>query len=425
MQTDFKQLPKSEFLITITLTEEELAKYEEAAAKRISERVDVPGFRRGQAPKAFIIAQIGTNAFFEETVNLALPHAFFQAVQEKKLNVISRPHVKITSKTPLIFEARTAVFPDITIKSIEDIKIPSEPIHVTEKEIDEVVLEMRKYRATYKPIERSIQKGDRLEIDFEGFDEGGASLEKTKSKNHPLFVGEGTLVPGFEEELIGMKVSEKKKFPVKFPKDFHHEPLRAKKVHFEVEVKRAEEPILPALDEAFIADVMGQKKSVAEFQEAIKIDMHRKKEADARKNRENALLEKLLKEAKFDVPPLLIDEEIDYMIQDLKGELEGRKLNFESYLEKLKKENRDLRKEYEKEAEKRIRIRLILNYIFRTLSIDVSDEEMQTAEQKLLERTPEQDRSKLLHEMSSKGELYLRLKNNLMLEKMFVKFLGL
>lgn len=424
VQVEVKNLPKSEMLITVEVPPELLEKYEQQAAARVSEKIDVPGFRRGQAPKAFIIAQIGAEGFFQETLNVALPQSYFEAVKMKNIAVISRPDVKILSKSPLKYEARVALMPEVTVKGFDNIKIPEEPIAVTDKEIDEVVEEMRKYRATYKPLEREIRKGDRLEIDFQGYDEAGAALDKTKSTSHPLFVGEGSLVEGFEDQLLGMKTGEKKKFPIKFPKDFHHEPLRAKMVHFETEVKRAEEPILPEINEDFVGQIMGEKKSVPEFREVLKVDLHRRKAVEARRGRENALLEKLLKEAKLDVPPILVEEEVDYMILDLQKELEGRGLKFETYVEKLKKEKRDLRKEYEPEAEKRIRIRLILNYLFRELKIDVTDEEMQKAGQALLARTPEADQPKLKEQLEKKGDVHLRLRNNLMLEKLFVKYLG-
>lgn len=423
MQIEVKQLPKSEIQITVEVPPELLETYEKEAGARVSERVEIPGFRKGQAPKAFVIAQIGPDAFFQEVLNVALPASYFDAIKQKNLEVISRPDIKILAKSPLKYEARVAAFPEVTLKGIEKIKIPAEPIEISDREIDEVVGEMRKFRATFKPLERLVQKGDRVEIDFQGYDEAGAALDKTKSVNHPLFVGEGTLVPGFEEELIGMKAGTKKKFPVKFPKDFNYEPLKGKTVHFEVDLKRAEEPLLPALDDAFVSQVMGEKKTVPEFHAAIKADLHRRKSVDVRRNQENALLEKFLKEAKLEVPPILVEEEIDYMIADFKRELESRSLKFETYLEKLKAEKRDLRKEYEPEAEKRIRIRLILNFLFRTLNIEVSEEEFKKAVSRLLERTPEADRTRVAQNLEEKGEVYLRLKNNLMLEKLFARFL--
>lgn len=423
MKFSSKLLPKSELLLTIEISQEELETYENETVRRVSQQVEIPGFRPGQAPKAFVISRLGSDAFFQEVLKRALPASFEQAVKEKKLHVISRPEIKITSRSPLTYEARVALLPEITLKDIEKIKIPQEPIQITEKEIDEVIQEMCKYRATYKPLERRIKKGDRVEIDFQGFDEGGAPLDKTKSVNHPLFVGEGSLVPGFEDQLLGMKQGEKKKFSLGFPKDFHYEFLKGKTVYFETEIKRAEEPILPDLTEAFVESVLGAKKTVLEFREAVKTDIAKQKQLESRRSRENALLEKLLREAKLEVPPLLIEEEIDYMIADLRRDLENRGLKFETYLEKLKQEKKDLRVEYRSEAEKKIRVRLILNFLFRIFSISVTDEEMSAASEKLLLAYAESERPKIQEQIQNRGEAFFRLKNNLMLEKLFSIFL--
>jgi len=424
MKIELKQLPKSEIQLTIEIPKEAMEAFELAAAKRVSESMDIPGFRRGQAPKAFVIAQIGPDAFLEEVLGMAISKSYFDAVKERKLQVITRPEVKVLTKLPLKYEAKVAVLPEISIAEVEKIKAPEKPIAITDKEIEEVVQEMRKYRATYKPVEREIKKGDKVEIDFQGFDEGGASLDKTKSTNHPLFVGDGGMIPGFEDQLVGMKLKQKKKFPLKFPADFHHEPLKGKTVHFEVEIKRTEEVIMPEINDEFVLQIMGEKKSVPEFKEAIKNDIHSRKKAESRKNRENEVLEMLLKEAKLEVPPLLVEEEIDYMIMDTQKEIESKGLKFETFVEKMKKEKKDIRKEYAPEAEKRVRIRLILNYLFRTLKLDVSDEEINNTVTHLLARTPEDQRPNIQKSLAEKGEIYLKLKNNLLLEKLFQKFLG-
>ncbi|MBI5413864.1 trigger factor [Candidatus Peregrinibacteria bacterium] len=423
MNIELKNLPKSEIQLIIEVSPEQMAKYEEQVTKRISENVEVPGFRKGQAPKAMVLAKVGPDVFFQELLGIALPQAYFEAVKEKQLQVISRPDIKVLSKVPLKFEARVAVMPEITLKDVEKIKIPAEKVEITDAELEEVVNEMRKYRATYKNIERAIKNGDRVELDFQGYDEGGAAIDKTKSANHPLFVGEGTLVPGFEEQLVGMKSGEKKKFPVKFPTDYHYEPLKAKTIHFEVHIKRAEETILPEMNDDFATQVMGDKKTVAEFRDALKKDIHSKKLVDSRRKRENDLLEKFLKDAKLEVPPVLLEEETDYMIDDLKHEVEHKGLNFDTYLEKIKKNHKDLHKELTLEAEKRIRIRLVLNYLFKVLNVTVTEDELNQAIAKLRESTPEQHKKEIEKSLADKGEVYLRLKNNLMLEKLFAKFL--
>jgi trigger factor len=268
-----------------------------------------------------------------------------------------------------------------------------------------------------------VKKGDRVEIDFQGFDDGGAPMDKTSSKNHPLFVGEGNLVEGFEENLVGMKIGEKKKFPVKFPKTYHYEPLKEKTVHFEVEMKKGEEAILPELTEEFIAQLMGEKKTLPEFKDALKADIKRRKEVEHRQERENKLLERFLKDAELEVPPILIAEETEYMMEDLAKDLERRKVTFADYLKQTKKKEEDLKKQFEPEAEKRVKVRLILNFLFREMKIDVTDAELDEAKNLLAAQYPDQEKAKVDADFKAKGNMYLRIKNNLMLEKLFKKFL--
>ncbi|MFA6521683.1 MAG: trigger factor [Candidatus Gracilibacteria bacterium] len=423
MKTEIKKLPKSELLITVELSAEELDAYEIAAAKRISESVEVPGFRKGQAPKAFVIAKVGPDAFFQEVLGVALPRSYFDVIKKDDLKVISRPDIKVLSKSPLKYEARVAVLPEIKVNGVDKMKIPQKEVKVDEKEVNEIIEDMRKYRAEYKPLTREVKKGDRIEIDFQGYDEGGAALDSAKSKNHPLFVGEGTLIPGFEENLVGMKIGDKKKFPLKFPKDFHHEPFRNKNVHFEVEIKKGDEPILPELTPEFVEKIMGEKKTIAEFKEALKTDIAAKKKVESKHERENELLEEFLKNSELDVPPVLVEEEVEYMLDDLKHELEHRGINPETYLEKLAKEKKDLKKEYEPEAEKRVKIRLVLNYLFRTLEIKVGDDEMKSAIARLVANSKPEEKASIDKDIAAKGQLYARLQNNLMVEKLFARFL--
>lgn len=423
MQIEIKQLPKSEIQVIVTIPTEEMETFEAAAFQRISDAVEIPGYRKGTAPKAFIIAKVGADAFFSETLNIALPRTYFKAVKEKNIPVISRPAIKVLSKSPLKYEARAAVMPEVTLKGVDKLKIENKPANITDAEIEEVVAEMRKYSATHKPLARPTQKGDRVEIDFQGYDEKGAPVEKTKSANHPLFIGEGTLVNDFENALIGMQIGEKKRFPVTFPGDYHFEPLRGKTIHFETQLKKGEETILPELTDEFVAKIAGEPKTISQFKEEVKADLARRKAVKIRRERENALLDKLNVNAKLDVPPILVEEEIDYMISDLKRELAQQKLAFESYEEQLKKAGRDLRAEYGKEAEKRIRIRLILNHLFREFRIEAAPEEFEQAASRLISRTQEQERGRLQEELKAGGEIVARLKNNIMLEKLFAKFL--
>ena len=168
---------------------------------------------------------------------------------------------------------------------------------------------------------------------------------------------------------------------------------------------------------------MGAKKTVPEFRQALSADMKARKIIEERKARENELLETFLKQAKFDVPPILIEEEVDFMMEDFKRQIEQRGLKFDTYMKKMEEEKRDVRSEFVPESEKRVRVRLILHYLFKTFSIDITDAEVDEAAKRLLEATPESQRQKISQQLEQRGEIQGRLKNNLMLEKLFAKFL--
>lgn len=424
MKTTLTKQEHNQHLITLSVEEADLAEFKDKAAKELSHHVNIPGFRPGTAPTFAVISHVGAEAFRQEVIDQALPHLYYKAIMEHKIEPIAAPRIALKSREPLVFEATIATMPKVTVKDLE--KLKHEPIDssVTDKEVDEVVKEMLKMHATFKTLEGSVEKGDKLEIAFKGFDEGGVELENTVSKNHPLFVGEGQLIPGFEDQLIGMKVGEKKKFPITFPKDYGHKPFQNKNVTFEVEVLKGDKPILPEFDEALVEKLLGKKDTKENLLKIIKEDLSVRKKQEIRKQREGSLMDKMIEHSAVDVPPILIDEEVDYMMQDLKERFEKQGGSFDKLMESLAKKGKDQRKEYAEEATKRVKIRLILNHLFTELKIEVSDDDMQKAGETLLTHAPEAEREAVKNQLSEKKGIYLRLKNNLMLEKLINHFIG-
>lgn len=425
MLSEVKKLPKSEVSITIELTPAEREKYQEEATKQLAQEIEVPGFRKGQAPSYLIISRIGPEAFFQAVLDAALPRCYFETVTQHRLPIASKPSITIISKEPLKFEARAALLPEVTLPDVEKLVIPVEKAVITEQEIQEVIRELQKSQATYKNVDRNAVKGDRVEIDFEGFDDGGALLENTSSKSHPLIIGEQTLVPGFEDELVGMKKGEKKKFPVKFPSDYRHAPFRKKTVHFEVTVKSLQEVILPEITETFVEKILGLKKTPEEFIKIMTEDITSRKQLEVRRKRESALFDTLIKKAKMEVSPLLIEEEIDAMLETLEKELAEKGIKIADFMEDMKKRKRDVRKEHEPEAVKRVKLRVIVQHLFKTLKIEVTESEIDEVMSRALTRNlPDEERKIIETDRSSKQGTWLRVRNNLMLEKLLKRFLG-
>lgn len=424
MKVTIKNEPKSEILMSIALEATDMAPHEDKAAKYFAEKVEVKGFRPGTAPKFAVITSVGAERFEEEVIRIALMMSYSQAVREQKIQVISRPEITIKEKRPLMYEARVAVLPKVSIEHVEKISIPKNDVTVSDEEVMNLVDQYRKYRASYAALTRPIAKGDRVEIDFQGFDESGKAIEAMKSTNHPLFLGEGQLVEDFERQLVGMSIGEKKRISVVFPNEYHHKPSAGKKFHFDVDIKRGDSAILPELSEDWIHKETGKKQTISEFHGNVRQDILREKQREERARRESELLEIFLKNAKLDVPPVLLREEVEFLFKDLAAQLEEKKIPFEKYEEHLKKKGKDIKNEYEAEADKRIRIRLLLSHLFAELKLTVTPDEIGPASKAYLDTVPEEHRANEEKLISEQQGRYPEIVNSIRLKKLFIKYLG-
>jgi len=424
MNITVKTLPKSEVKLTVEVTPEKLKKYYEKAAHQISEMVKIPGFRPGHVPLDVLKQHVKEENIESHMLDIAMPELYAEAIMKEKIQPISRPKVEILSAKPLKFEATVAVYPDVAISGYDKVDIKKAEVKVTEKDVDDVLADIRKRNAEFKEVERTAKEGDKVEIDFEGFDEGGAPLENTKSANHPLVIGEQSLVKGFEEELVGMKKDEKKAFKVTFPKDYFHKPFQGKKVEFKVEMKRVLEVTLPELNAEFLKKIAGTEKTIEEVKKIIEHNLEHDKEHQEKVRRENEFLEKIINLAKVEIPETLIEEEIDGMMDEFKSELENRGIPMDKYLEQTKKKVEDLRKDRRKEAEKRLTLRFGLQKIFEQEKMDVSQSELKKEIEHVIGLYPKNEQYKLQKEYKEGSYLVRRLENKMKMEKLFEKFLG-
>lgn len=423
MDHQIKKLPKSEVEITITVPEEKMPEYRKRACEELSKDLKIKGFRPGHIPQHVLEQNIDPKYIDAYTQDIAIQRAYADFVIKEKIEVVSRPKVKIEKDSPLTFTAIVAVMPEVTIKDHKSIKVKKEEVKVTEKEIEDVLKDLMKHGTVYLDVDREVKKGDRVEIDFEGFDEEGKSVPNTKSSNHPVIVGENSLIPGFEDEIIGLKKDEKKEFDITFPKDYHSKDFQGKKLHFKVEVKRIEEPNEPELNEDFVEKITGTKKPIEDLKKEIEENIQAKKEQEAKNKHESEYLEALIKKAEIELPEALIDEEVHHMIHEVKDDISMRGIEFEKFLEQAKTTLEDLKKKYRPEAEKRLMIRLSLQHLIKEEDIKVSDEEMTEELAKIKENYPPSEHKKIEEEFTA-GNLATQLLNKLALQKLFAKVLG-
>jgi len=439
------EIKKDKATVTFTIEVEptEILKHKKKACEDFSRELKIPGFRPGHAPMHIVEQTVDKNHILGHTYELAIQYAYADAVIKEKLQVVSHPKIVMKSDTTkdyaeggdangenFKFEAEVAIMPEVKLKDYKSIKVEKVEPKVEKKEIDETIEEMQKYFTTWSDVEREVAKGDRVEIDFEGFepkekDEKGErkAIPNTASKNHPVIVGEGSLVPGFEDNLIGMKKEETKEFELAFPKDYHKKDFQEKKVVFKVTVRRIEEGKKPELTEELVEKITGKKLTVEEFKADIEGNIRVHKEEQGKQERENKYLEELLKTVDVEIPEALIDEEVHFMIEDLQHDMEHRGIPFDKYLEQAKLTHQDLHKKYEAEAEKRVKLRMGITKVIELEKIEVTDDEIKAEIEKLVEYYPEDQKKKIKKDLEGKEETN-RMKNKMLLKKFFDKMLG-
>ncbi|MDD5606086.1 MAG: trigger factor [Patescibacteria group bacterium] len=369
------------------------------AAAKLSEQEKIEGFRAGKAPLQVVMAKVGEarvlSVAIEDAINLHYP----TAVKETDIKPVALPKVavdKASPNDPLEFTAEVAVLPEVALGDYTKIKVKKVVDPVEETQVDKVLEDMRKRAAEFNEVERPLKKGDWAEIDFAGTIEG-KPFEGGASKNHPLIVGDGMFIPGFEEGMEGMKAGEDKDVEVTFPADYHKQDLAGKKAMFNIKLHKVKAVNYPDIDDAF-AKKMSRFETLQEFRDDVRkfITEQNEQRADE-KAKEEAILA-LAKQAKVDIPKELVDQELNAMVHDLKHQVEHQKMDFEEYLKRGGVQNEEgLKSQWREQAEQRVRAGLALDAFKKAEGITATEDEIKEEIQKLKTMYP-QDADKIEEE---------------------------
>ena len=370
---------KATIKLIVELTESEMAKYYDKTIETLSKQIKIKGFRPGKIPREAVEKQVEKPFIMAKMIDLAIPPTYIEAIRQEKIEPIAQPKVKILTESPLKYEAIVPIYPEVKLKDYKKIKLERKKVEVNEEQVNEELEHFKTYHATYADVNRPAALGDRVEIDFEGFDEGGALLEGTTSKNHPMILGDKSLVPGFEEEITGMKIGEEKEFAVTFPKDYFHKPFQSKPVKFKVKLGRLEERHLPVIDAEFIKKVTGKEMTDAEFRQEIKTNLEKNLLQEETNRLETELLEKIRDNTDVELAEGLIDEEIHYILDEIKANASSKGIQWEDYQKAVNKTEAQMHDEKQEEAKQRLRLRFGVQEVFKLENIAVSDEEINKA----------------------------------------------
>ncbi len=360
----------------------EASKFEEAIKKvyfKSAKYFNIPGFRKGKAPMQIVEKYYGKEIFYEDAFNEVAEEALKEAIIEKKLDVVSRPNIDVTQiekGKDLIFTAVMQTKPEAELGKYKGIEIKKIEYNVTDEDINHELGHMQEHNSRLISIEdRPVESGDIATIDFEGFVDG-KPFEGGKAEGHELEIGSNTFIPGFEDQVIGMKINDEKDINVKFPEEYFSKELAGKDATFKVKVHEIKKKELPELDDEFAKDV-SEFDTLKELKEDIKAKQEKQNEEKAKYETQDAIIKALCKDLKVDIPSGMIEIEIDNMIKDIEQRLSYQGLKLDQYLQMMGKTMEDIRKEYEPQAIEGVKSRLAIEAVIKAEKIEATDKEIE------------------------------------------------
>ena len=379
MDVEVEKKGKSTRTITINANQKRLEDVKSRSLKRLGKDLTVKGFRKGKAPEKAIEKHLGENAVQAEVLEDAVNFLYLLAINEKDLRPIDRPKIEVKKYVPyteLELSAEIEVVPQPKLGDYKSIKKKTPEVEVSADEVNEVVNNLRTRAAEKKDVDRKAKDGDEVWIDFEGFDKKGKEVQGASGKDYPLALGSGTFIPGFEENLVGTKKADKKEFELTFPKNYGAKKLAGQKVDFKVTVKHVKEVVLPKADDAF-AKTVGPFESIAQMKKDIKQQVLQQKTQEATNKVKDEILEELLKKSDVEAPQTLVDDQLRALKDELNQNIMYRGMTPEMFYEQEgMSEDEYTEKMLKPQAEKRVKVGLILSEVVNQEKLSIADDEV-------------------------------------------------
>ena len=378
MSVTVEKLEKNMAKLTIEVSADELEKAIQAAYLKQKNRINIPGFRKGKAPRAMIEKMYGAGIFYEDAANALIPNAYSEALAECEETIVSQPSidvVQLEKGKPFIFTAEVALKPEVTLGEYKGLEVPKSELEVTEEEIaGELRKEQESNSRTIDVDDRAVADGDKVTLDYEGFVDGEA-FDGGKGTDYPLTIGSGAFIPGFEEQLVGAEIGKETEVNVTFPENYQSEDLAGKPAVFKCTVKKIEVKELPELDDDFAKDV-SEFDTLEEYKADIKKNLEEKKADAAKRAKEDAAVDAAIEKASMEIPDAMIDTQVSNMIEDFARRIQSQGLTMEQYLQFTGMTPAALQEQMKPQALKRIQSRLVLEKIAEVENIQISDEKL-------------------------------------------------
>ena len=381
-----EKVEKSQVALTIEVGATEFQAALEKAYQKMRRKINVPGFRPGKAPRKLIESMYGAEVFYEEAINIAFPDAYEAAVKEQDLQVVGYPAVELVgdaTQDGFTFKATVPVYPEVTLGAYKGLSAPKDEVKVSAADVDERIKALQERNARLVSVEREAKEGDTVVIDFEGFLDG-KPFEGGKGENHSLELGSHSFVPGFEEQVAGMKAGEEKDLDITFPADYTPE-LAGKAVVFKVKAHEVKEKEMPALDDEFAKDV-SEFDTLKDLKADTKKKIAEERQQSADRAFENALMEQVADGITADIPDAMVDAQARQFVDNFKMQIAQSGIPYDQYLKMTGMSEEKLLEDAKEPALRQVRMDLAVAAIIKAEDIQVTDEELEAEYQKLAEQ---------------------------------------
>ena len=374
----FEKLESNKVKLGMTISAEDFDKAVDKAYLKLRKTITVPGFRKGHAPKGVIEKAYGWYVFVDDAFDEAYPAVYEAAVKEHDVKPVDRPDITILSAEKgedVAFEAVVTVMPEVSLGQYKGIEVEKQEYNVTDEMVNSEIERERENVARMIDVERPVENGDEVELDYSGTVDG-VKFEGGTAEHQTLVIGSGMFIPGFEEQMIGMNVGEEKDLNVKFPDEYHSDELKGKDAVFHVKVHAVRVKELPEADDEFAKDV-SEFNTIAELRDHKKEELEKKAMNEAKAKKENDVIEKAVANATVDIPDVMIDRQADRMLNDIRYRLSMQGISLEDYCKYTGTKTEVMKAEMKNEAERRVKTQLVLDAIMKAEGIKAENDEVE------------------------------------------------
>ena len=408
MNVKVEKKENSKVEIEFTMDKKQFEEELEKAYKQNAKKFKVPGFRAGMVPRAIVEQTYGESVLYEFVIENTVDDAYRTAVVENNLEIVSRPELdikQIGKDKDFIFVVNVCVKPQATVKDYKGIEVKKVSTRVTKKDVEAELEKIREKNARIVTVEdRELKNGDISIIDFEGFTDGKA-FEGGKAENFELTVGSGQFIPGFEDQMIGMKVNEERDINVKFPEEYHVKDLAGKDATFKVKLHEIKEKVLPEIDDEFAKDV-SEFDNLEDYKKDLNKKIKADKENHAKIDMEQEAIDKFIEKVEVTIPEEMIDSEVDKMIEEMNANLSYQGLNIDQYLQYMGTTLDEYKKQMRDQAQRRIKLDLGLEYVAKEEKVEVEEKDIDEKIKELAAQYGNKDDESLLKNENARN--YMR-----------------